>query len=137
VTATDFDTDERSAPELVGSLFRAVLSIMRSTARMLGAEAREVTRRIGRRVALLIASSVVAAAGVLLLLGGAALFVETQFQLPRWAALLAAGGVALVAGALGIRAAIHRLGGADLAFPETVAELGKDIDALHARGHGP
>jgi uncharacterized membrane protein YqjE len=137
VTATDFETDERSAPELVRNLFRAVLSLARSTARMLGAEAREVTRRIGRRVALLIASSVVTAAGVLLVLAGAALVVETRYQLPRWAALLAVGGVALVAGAAGIGVAIRRLGSADLAFPETVAEIGKDIDALQDRGRAP
>jgi len=137
VTASDFETDERSTTELVRGLFRAVLSLAGSTARMLGAEAREVTRRIGRRVALLIASSVVAAAGVLLVLGGAAIVVETRLQLPRWAALMAVGGVALVAGAVGIGAAIRRLGGADLAFPETVAELGKDIDALRDRGRAP
>jgi hypothetical protein len=137
VSATEVEPDERSAPELVRSLFRAVLSLLASTARMFGFEAREVTRRIGRRVALLIASSVVTAAGVLLLLAGAALFAETRFHLPRWAVLAGAGVVAVGAGALGIRAAIHRLGGADLAFPETVAEVGKDIDALRARGGAP
>ena len=137
MTSTDFETDERSATELVRGLFRAVLSLLGSTARMFGAEARDVARRIGRRLALLIASSVVAAAGVLLVLAGAALFVEMRFQLPRWAVIAGAGVVALGAGALGIRAAIHRLGGADLAFPETVAELGKDVDALRARGRGP
>jgi hypothetical protein len=135
VTATD--TDERSAPELVRDLLRAVLSLLRSTARMFGAETREVTRRIGRRVAFLIASSVVAGAGLLLVLDGAALFVENRFQLPRWAVLVTVGGVVLGAGALGIRAALHRLGSADMAFPETVAELDKDIEALTARGREP
>ena len=41
---TSTDTDERGAPEIVRDLFGAVLSLVRSTARMFGAEAREVTR---------------------------------------------------------------------------------------------
>ena len=135
MTATQ--ADERSAPELVRDLFRAVLSLARSTARMFGAETREVTRRIGRRFALLIASSVVAGAGLLLILGGAAVLVERLLQLPRWAALAAVGVVAAGAGAIGIRAALHQLGSADVAFPETVAELEKDIEALDERGRAP
>jgi len=123
-------SEDRGVSDLVRDLLRAVLGLVRSTARMFGLEAREVARRLGRRIALLVISAVIAAAGAVLLLGGIALVAERALGLPRWAAFALAGAIALGAGALGIRAAIRGLCGADLAFPETVAELTKDIDAL-------
>jgi hypothetical protein len=127
---SDAGLDERGIPDLVGDVLRAVFGLGRNTARMFGLEARDVSRRLGRRVALLIASTVFAAAGLLAVLGGLASLAERAFRLPLWAGLSIVGAAALGVGALGIRAALRRLGDADLAFPETVAELSKDADAF-------
>jgi hypothetical protein len=70
--------------------------------------------------------------GLLLVLGCLAVIAEQMFRLPLWAGLALLGAAALGAGGLGIRAALRRLGDADLAFPETIAELSKDADALAA-----
>jgi len=129
---SDAGLDERGIPDLVGDVLRAVLGLGRNTARMFSFEARDVARRIGRRVELLIASCVLATAGVLLFLAGIASLAEQVLQLPHWVALLVVGALALGAGAVGVRYAMRRLGDADLAFPETVAELKKDVDVLTA-----
>ncbi len=134
---TTTDTDERSAPELAGDLIRAVLAIVRSTARIFGVEARVVSRRIVRRVALIVGSSVVAVAGAVLLLAGVALLVERAVALPRWAAFAAVGAIGVALGACGVVVALRRLGDSDVAFPETVAELEKDLAALERRGRTP
>lgn len=126
--------DARSVPDLVRDLLRAVSGMIRGTAHMAALEAREIVPRFGRRVALLVGSAIVAGAGILLALGGAALLVESALQLPRWAAVLGVGLLALCAGAAGIAAALRRLGAADLAFPETLAEISKDADALSSHG---
>jgi len=124
--------DERGIPDLAGDVLRAAFGLGRNTARMFVFETRDVARRFGRRVALLIASCVFAATGLLLVLGGLASLAERAFQLPLWAGLLLLGAAALAVGAVGIRAAVRRLGDADLAYPETVAELTKDVDAFSA-----
>jgi putative superfamily III holin-X len=128
------DTDERSAPELVGDLFRTVLALVRSTARMFGLEAREVSVRVGRRLALLVASTVVVAAGAVVLLAGLSLALERLVEMPRWLALLLVGALAAGAGSCGIVVALRRLGREDVAFPRTVSELEKDLEALQRRG---
>lgn len=132
MTATD--TDERSAVEVAGGLVRAVLALARSTARMAGAESREVAGRVGRRLGLLVAASVVAAAGAVALLGAAAILAERALGIPRWAAFAGAGALALAGGAWGVAVALRRLAAPDLAFPRTVAELEKDLAALDRRG---
>ncbi len=128
------ETQEQTLPELVGNLFQAALALVRSAARMFGFELREVTRRIGRRVALFAVSSILAAAGLLLLLGAVALLAEQLLHVPLWAALAVVGAATAALGAVGMRVALRRLGDADLAFPGTVAEIDKDIDALARRG---
>jgi putative superfamily III holin-X len=130
---SDAGLDERTAPGLVGDAVRAVFGLGRNTARMFRFEARDVARRAGRRVALLIACSAFAAAGLLLVLGGLSLVVERAFALPLWAGLFIVGAAALGAGAIGVRAALRRLGDGDLAFPETIAELTKDAEAFASR----
>jgi len=129
---SDAGLDERGIPDLVGDVLRAVFGLGRNTARMFGLEARDVSRRLGRRVALLIVSTILVTVGLLLVLGCLAVIAEQMFRLPLWAGLALLGAAALGAGALGIRAALRRLGDADLAFPETIAELSKDADALDA-----
>lgn len=104
---------------------------------MAGLEARQILPRLGQRVALLVGASVVAATGLLLLLGGLVLVAERFLGLPKWAGALIAGLVTLGAGAAGIVTALRRLGDADLAFPETIAELSKDAEALDARRGQP
>lgn len=131
------DEDVRSVPDLVRDLLRAVFGLARSTARMAGLEARQILPRLGQRVALLVGASVVAATGLLLLLGGLVLVAERFLGLPKWAGALIAGLVTLGAGAAGIVTALRRLGDADLAFPETIAELSKDAEALDARRGQP
>lgn len=122
--------DERGVSDLVRDLIRAALGLGRSTARMLGLEAREIARRTGRRVALLVASAVVAGAGIMLLLGSLTVAAEQFLHLPRWASLALVGTLALGAGAAGIATAVRRLGDPDLAFPGTIEELTKDLDAM-------
>jgi membrane protein implicated in regulation of membrane protease activity len=97
---------------------------------MAGLEARQVLPRLGRRAALLVGASVVTATGLLLVLGGIVLVAERFLGLPKWAGALVVGLVTLGAGAAGIAAALRRLGDPDLAFPETLAELTKDAEAL-------
>jgi len=111
---SDAGLDERGIPDLVGDVFRAVLGLGRNTARMFGFEARDVARRIARRVELLIAACVFATAGVLLVLEGIASLAEQVLRLPHWAALLVVGALALGAGAVGVRTALRRLGDPDL-----------------------
>jgi len=135
---SDAGLDERGISDLVGEVLRAVFGLGRNTARMFGFEARDVARRFGRRLGLLIGSCAFATAGVVLFLAGAATFAEQVLRLPLWVGLLVVGALALVAGAVGIRAALRRLGDPDLAFPETVAELKKDVEVLAApREHRP
>jgi hypothetical protein len=122
--------DERGIPDLARDLIRAALGLGRNTARMLGLEAREIARRTGRRVALLVASAVIAGAGIVLVLGALTLVAERFLGLPRWASLALVGMLALGAGAAGIASAVRRLGDPDLAFPETIGEITKDVDAL-------
>ncbi len=122
--------DDASVADLAGDFVRAVLGVGRSAARMFGFELRDVTRRLGRRIALLIVSAVFAAVGILLVLGSGALLAEAFLRVPLWAGTFALGIAAVGAGALGLRTALRRLGDRDLAFPETVSELGKDVEAL-------
>lgn len=129
--------DEKGIPDLVRDLVRVVLGLTRSTARMFGLEAREIVQRLGRRVALLIACSVVAGAGVVLLLASLAIVLETVAHLPRWAGLAIVGLFALGAGAAGVSFALRRLGEPDLAFPVTMGELSKDVDALTGAAEEP
>lgn len=131
------EPDGRSIPDLVRDLLRAVLGLVRSTARMAGLEARDILRRAGRRIALLIVASLFVGAGLILVLGGLSLVAETAFGLPRWASFVLVGLVALGGGTLGLLSAIRRLGDPDLAFPETVAELAKDVDALASERRAP
>lgn len=120
-------TEERGA---VGGLTHAALELVRTTARMTRLEARDVLARLGRRIALLLASAALGAAGLVVVLGGLSLLAEGAFGMPRWAAFAAVGGGALALGVAGAWAAIRRLGASDLAFPETMAELSKDLDAF-------
>lgn len=129
--------DERGVAELVRDLVRAVFAVERGAARMFGAEAREVSRRVGRRLALLVGASIVGAAGALLALAGVAELVEGALRLPRWLALGLVGLTAFGAGAWGVCSALRRLGASDVAFPRTVAEFEKDLAALEGRGRAP
>jgi len=131
--AADPGASQKSVPDLVRGLLRSVLLLGRSTARLAGLEAREIAARLGRRVALLVASAIVAAAGLMLVLAGAAFVAERTLALPRWAAFALVGALALAAGGVGVAIAVRRLGAPDMAFPETVAELSKDVDALASR----
>lgn len=115
---------------VTGGLARAALGLVRTTARMSRLEAREVLPRLGRRVALLLASAALGAAGLVAVLGGLGLLAEDALRMPRWAAFTAVGGSAVALGIAGAWVAIRRLGSGDLAFPETVAELSKDFDAF-------
>jgi hypothetical protein len=121
----------------VRDVLRAASGLVRNTARMAGLEAREVARRLARRIALLVGAATLAAAGGLLVLTGLALLGERALDIPRWAAFVAVGVLAAGAGALGISAAIRRLGRDDLAFPETLAEIVKDAEAISARREEP
>lgn len=127
--------DERGIPDLVRDLLRAALGLGRNTARMLSIEARGIARRTGRRIALLVASAVVAGAGIVLLLAAVTVAAEQFLHLPRWASLALVGTLALGAGAAGVATAVRRLGDPDLAFPGTIEELTKDLDAMSDR-HG-
>jgi hypothetical protein len=122
----------KPVPDVVRDLVRAVLALLASTARMLRVEARDVARRAGRRLALLVASATIAAAGLLLLLGGAAFLLEGALGFPRWAAFATVGACALAAGAVGVSLGVRRLASEDLLFPATCAELEKDLHAATA-----
>lgn len=124
-------------PELLRGLLRAVLLVGKSTARLAGIEAREVFTRLGRRMALLVAAAIVAGAGVVLVLAAFAFVAEGELSLPRWAAFALVGTVALALGGCGVAWAVRRLGAPDLAFPGTIAELSKDVEALASRGVEP
>jgi hypothetical protein len=122
--------EERGVADLARDVLRAVLGILRSTARIFGLEARGVVRHLAGHAALLAVSAFFVAAGAVFLLGALALGAEALFHLPRWASLAIVGAAALVAGALGVRSSVRGLSSPDLTFPETLAELGKDVDAL-------
>jgi hypothetical protein len=131
---TEPDHDGRSAPQLAGDFLRAVLAIVRSTARILGVETRDVSRRIGRRLGLLVASGIVAAAGTVVLLGALAVAAERLVGVSRWVALGVVGALALALGMAGVAVALRRLGSPDIAFPATVGELEQDLVALERAG---
>jgi uncharacterized membrane protein YqjE len=129
--------ERRGIPDAAGDLLRAVLGLFRSTARMTRFEAHEVAARATKRMVLFVASALVATGGCAIALGGLALFVEEVTRLPRWAGLLVVGVPALVLGLVGVWYALRRLFCSDLAFPRTLEEVRKDLEALETTEERP
>lgn len=129
-------TDERGVADDVGDVFRAALGLTRSAVRTIAFELREVTVRLGRHLASVVVASIVAAAGLLLVLGALCVLAERFLGVPLWAGLGALGVAAASAGALAMRSALRGLADSGIAFPRTIEEFGKDVDALTRRRAG-
>jgi hypothetical protein len=125
--------DERpSLFELGGELAGAGLELVHNTAELAASEARVIVRRLVVRVSLLLSLLVIASTGLLLVLGGAAFLLVEVAQWPRWAAFGLVGLVTMAGAGFFALRAVKQLGNADLAFPRTLAEIKKDVEAFGA-----
>ncbi len=122
--------DRRGVFALLRALADSGLDLVHGTARMAASEGRIVLHRVAVRLGFLVAGLLVAAVGLLLGLVGVALVLARVAGLDDWQAFLAVGVVTLAIGAVFAARAMRRLGGPDLAFPATLAELEADIEVL-------
>jgi uncharacterized membrane protein YqjE len=118
---------------LLGDLAGAALDIAHNTVQLVACESRLVVRRLAMRAGVFIVGLVFAAMGLLLVLVGGALLLAQAADLPPWAAIALVGVVVLAAGAIAAKSALHKLGEPDIAFPGTLAEFKKDVEALRRR----
>lgn len=117
---------------LLAELADSGIGLARNSVRMAASEMRVVLHRIAVQVGALLAGLLLAGVGLLLALGGVALVLSREFGIDLWAALAATGATTLTVGALVAARAVRRLGEQDVALPETLAEIDRDVEAIRA-----